>query len=111
LLISLKSLPGIGFCLCAAVLLSLVLNNDEDVRLVAPLMCLFIVIATSLYWGRMAAILGGSVASLTFSIFFFPPLGSIRVSDPADRTTLILFELSVIGVSFLSPPRYPNTGE
>ena len=99
---TLKTFAGILLCVCSAVLLSLVLNDDPEIRLIAPLICLFVVIATSFLWGRMAAILGGAAASLTFSALLFPPLGSLRVSDPGDRTVLILFQLSAIGVSFLS---------
>jgi hypothetical protein len=102
-----KSFAGIAFCVCSAVLLSFLLNDDPEIRLVAPLINLFVVIATSFLWGRMAAIVGGSAASLTFAALLFPPLGSIRVSDPSERTTLILFQLFAIGLSFLSPPSLP----
>ncbi len=76
-----KRLVGLGFCVCAAVLLSLIFNDDSEVRLGAPLVCLFVVIVTSFLWGRGAAILGGAAASLTFAVLLFPPLGRLRVSD------------------------------
>ena len=103
-----KCWRGIALCSCAAVFLSLVLNDDDDIRLAAPLICQFVVIATSFVWGRLTAPLGGAAASLTFSVLLFPPLGSIRVSDPGERTVLVVFQLSAIGLAFLFAPSLPN---
>jgi len=102
--IKLKSFSGIAVSVSAAVVLSLVLHDDADIRLVAPLVYLFVVIATSFFWGRAAAIVGSAAGSLTFCILLFPPLGSIRISDPHERTILFLFQVSAIGLAFLAPP-------
>ena len=103
-----KSWLGIVLCFCVAMLLSLLLHNDEDIRLVAPLICLFAVIASSSWWGRTAAILGGIAATLTFSTCLFPPFGSIQVSDPGERTILIVFQLNALAMAFVFTPRLSN---
>jgi hypothetical protein len=105
--VTLKSLPGVALSVCAAVALSLLLNDDSEIRLLVPVICLFVVLATSFIWGRMAAILGSVGATLTFTILLFPPLGSLRVADPGERMMLLLFQLSAIGLAFLAPRRLP----
>jgi len=98
-----KSVKGIGFCLCAAGILSLIMR-DQDSRLAAPLLCTFAVMATSFVWGRAAAILGGICATLIFDLFLFPPIGHFRVSDPAERLALVLLAWSVVMAALMSPP-------
>ena len=98
-----KSLRGIVFCMGAAAVLSLVMR-DPDTRLAAPILCTFAVIASAFLWGRAAAILGGAAATLTFDLFLFPPIGSIRVSDPAERLALALLAWSALVASLMTPP-------
>jgi K+-sensing histidine kinase KdpD len=101
-----KSLCGIVFCICAAVVLSLVMR-DPDTRLAAPVLCTFAVMASSFLWGRAAAILGAAAATVTFDLFLFPPIGSIRVSDPVERLALALLAWSAV-VAFLMTPQAPT---
>ena len=98
-----KSVGGIGFCLCAAIILSLIMR-DQDIRLAAPVLCTFAVMAASFLWGRAAAILGGICATLIFEFFLFPPIGSFRVSDPAERLALALLAWSAVIAALMSPP-------
>lgn len=100
-----KSYLGIGACACVALLLSLFLYDSADARLAAPAICLQMVIAASLYWGRLAGFIGSVIATLTFETLLFPPVGSFVVPDPTERAVLILFQLSAIGVVLLSPRR------
>ena len=98
-----KSLRGIVFCIGAAAVLSLVMR-DPDTRLAAPILCTFAVMASSFLWGRAAAILGAAAATLTFDLFLFPPIGSIRVSDPVERLALALLVWSAVVASLMTPP-------
>ena len=98
-----KSLCGIVFCIGAAAVLSLVMR-DPDTRLAAPILCTFAIMATSFLWGRAAAILGAAAATLTFDLFLFPPLGSIRVSDPVERLALALLAWSAVVAALMTPP-------
>jgi K+-sensing histidine kinase KdpD len=107
--IALKSLLGIGLCTGTAVLLSIFLNDSSaDIRLAAPAICLQAVIVTSLCWGRLPGLIGAVTASLTFAIWLFPPIGSIAVHDPTDRIMLILFQVSALGVVWMSPRHSPG---
>lgn len=98
-----KSLIGIGSCICAAVLLILSMNQDEDVRLAAPFICLFIVSMTAFLCGRLEAILGSAGASVTFWLFLFPPIGSLRVTNGEERIVLAIFQLAAIGIACMAP--------
>ena len=99
-----KSLGGVAFCVFAAIALSLVMNDDSDLRLAAPVICLFVVALAAFMWGRVAAILGAVGASVTFCLLLFPPLGSFRVSSPTQRVALAAFQLAAIAAAFLAPP-------
>ena len=105
-----KSVGGIGFCLCAAVMLSLIMR-DADSRVAAPLLCTFAVMAASFLWGRAAAIFGGICATLIFEFFLFPPIGSFRVSDPAERLALALLAWIAVIAALLSPRDPSGTSE
>ena len=107
--VALKSVFGIGACAGVAVLLSMFLDDSPDARLAAPAICLQVVIAATLYWGRLAGLIGSVIATLTFETLLFPPVGSFVVPDPTERTMLILFQLSAIGVVLLSPRRAVDT--
>ena len=98
-----KSLWGIMFCIGAAAVLSLVMR-DPDTRLAAPILCTFAIMATSFLWGRAAAILGAAAATLTFDLFWFPPVGHIYVSDPVERLALALLVWSSVVASLMAPP-------
>ena len=77
-----KYIVGVAFCTCAAALLSIAFKSDPEVRLGAPSVCLLAIIMASFLWGRLAGILGGAAATVTFSLLLFPPVGSLRVNDP-----------------------------
>jgi K+-sensing histidine kinase KdpD len=99
----LKPLTGIVLCMCGAILLSLVMR-DPDIRLIAPMLCILVVIGVAFRWGRAAAILGAGTANLIFDFFLFPPLGSIRVSDPAEVMSMALLQVSAVSVAILIRP-------
>lgn len=106
---NLRIFAGVGLCVCAAAVLSLVMR-DADSRIAAPVVCTFPVLAASLLWGRAAAILGGLAASVFFALFLFPPIGSFYVSDPAERLVLILLGSSTVVASLLSHPNRGRAG-
>jgi K+-sensing histidine kinase KdpD len=101
--IALNSGLGIAACAGAAVLLSMFLGSSTDARLAAPAICLQVVIAATLYWGRMAGLIGAVAATVIFQLLLFPPLGSLTIHDPTERTVLIFFQLVAIGVVLMSP--------
>jgi|HubBroStandDraft_6_1064221.scaffolds.fasta_scaffold36984_3 K+-sensing histidine kinase KdpD len=105
----LNSCLGISACAGVAVLLSMFLGDSTDARLVAPSICLQVVIAATLYWGRMAGLIGAVAATVIFELLLFPPLGRFAVSDPTERAVLISFQLAAIGVVLMSP-RSPGSG-
>lgn len=100
----LNLLRGMAFCICAAVVLSLLMNDDPDVRTMAPFICLFAVTMAAFLWGRITAILGAIGAGVTFCYFLFPPLGSIRVANPHQRVAIVTFLLLAILAVRLAPP-------
>ena len=99
-----KTLAGSIFCLCAALLLSLIMRNP-DIRLAAPLVCIAAVITTAFLLGRAAAILGAAAAVVTFDLLLFPPVGCIRVSEPAEGLALVVLAWSAIAVGLVTPRR------
>jgi two-component system sensor histidine kinase KdpD len=104
----LKSSLGLAACSVAASLLIIVLQDGRDVRLAAPAVCLQVVILTALFFGRWPALIGSVLASLTFALFLFPPLGSLAIDDPRERAALTLFQLFSVFVAYLSPSTPPR---
>lgn len=89
-------------------ILSIFLNDDAEIRLVAPLVCLFVVMAASFVWGRTAAILGSVGATLTFATLLFPPIGRLQVDDPGERMVLLVFQVAAVGLAMLAPRKNPT---
>jgi hypothetical protein len=73
-----KNLLGVGFCATTAVLLSFFLRDSANVRFVAPVICLQVVIIVSLLWGRITGMVGSLVAVVIIAVFLFPPFDSVR---------------------------------
>jgi K+-sensing histidine kinase KdpD len=88
-------------CGCLAAFLCL-LQGDETSRLVILLLFLLCVIPLGVYFGRVTAIIGSTVASLTFALLLFPPLYSFRIQNNADRLNLTLFQAVAITLACLS---------
>ena len=101
----LKPLTGIVFCMCGAILLCLAMR-DPDIGLIAPMLCILVVFGVPFRWGRAAAILGAGAANLIFTIFLFPPLGSIRVSDPLEVMSMALLQVSAVMGAILIRPNH-----
>jgi K+-sensing histidine kinase KdpD len=78
------------------------LQGEETSRLVILLLFLLCVIPVGVYFGRITAIIGSTVASLTFALLLFPPLYSFRIQNNADRLNLTLFQIVAIGLACLS---------
>lgn len=101
---SLKPVLGVAVCSSAALVLSLFLDGSKDTRLAAPPMCLFVVIVTTIYLGRLAGILGAAAASCVLAVFLYSPIGSLYVEEHAARTMLNLFLIGALAVALLVPP-------
>jgi K+-sensing histidine kinase KdpD len=100
---NLKSCLGVVLCTFIAALLSVLLTDGPETRLAAPAICLQGVIVTSLFCGRLAGLIGSATAGLTFALWLFPPIGSLAISNPADRLVLTLFQLTAVLAALLSP--------
>jgi len=101
--IGLRCCFGIGLCAGLAVLLSLLLNDSGEIRLAAPALCCLAAIPTSVYWGRVAGIIGSLAASFTLVVLLFPPVGSLEVQDSSARAILLLSQLGAIGAAMIAP--------
>lgn len=101
----LKTGIGVALCSSAALLLALFLNEGRETRLAAPAMCLLVVIVTTIYFGRLAGILGAAAASCVLAVFLYSPIGSLYVEEHRARTMLNLFLLGAVAVAFLVPRR------
>jgi len=94
---------GAVFCAGVAALLCVFTNDGWEFRLSAPIICLQTIILASLFWGRLSGLVGGLSASLTFTIWLFPPIGSLAIHDPVDRIMLVAFLLGAFVIVLLSP--------
>ena len=96
-----KAFVGIASCAAAAGLLSLFVQDDPSLRPVVPLVLLLVVIPTAHLGGIRSAIVGATIASLTFAVLLFPPLGSLAVHDDKDRIIVISFQVGAMVVSYM----------
>ena len=95
-----------GFCVATAALLSAYLKDGENVRFVAPVICLQVVILVSLYWGRVTGLVGSVLSSLIFAIYLFPPHG-IAIQDGTERAMLIMLIGGTLIVAAFVPRNFP----
>ena len=94
---------GVALCIATAVLLCVFLKDSADLRLVAPAICLQIVIVASLHWGRLAGLMGTVLAGFILALFLFPPIGSLAIYDATERLMLTGFEACSVLVVLLVP--------
>lgn len=85
-----KGLLGAGCCVSTAALMSLFLRDSANVRFVAPIICLQVVIVVSLHWGRGAGIVGALLSAVIIDVFLFPPFRSMKVTDPTELMMLLV---------------------
>lgn len=83
------------------------LFNDEQNKLVVPLLLLLAMPPIALFWGKRAAIAGSVVASLAFDVLLFPPFYSLRIQHATDRLVLFSFQALAILMAYLSEVRVP----
>lgn len=103
---SLRGSLGVGFCVATAALLSAYLKDGENVRFVAPVICLQVVILVSLYWGRVTGVIGSLLASVIFAVFLFPPNG-LAIQDVTERIMLLILIGGTLIVSAFVPRNFP----
>ena len=99
---TLKSILGVFLCTCTAILLSALLIDGPGTRFAGPVICLQCVILTSLFFGRLAGLIGSVMAGLTFALCLFPPLGSLAIGSQADLVALMLFQCTAAVAVLLS---------
>jgi hypothetical protein len=87
---SLRGSLGVGFCVATAALLSAYLKDGENVRFVAPVICLQVVI----------------LASVIFAVFLFPPNG-LAIQDVTERIMLLILIGGTLIVSAFVPRNFP----
>jgi len=96
----------VGLCAATAALLSAYLKDGENVRFVAPAICLQVVILVSLKWGRVTGLVGSLLACLIFAIFLFPRNG-IAIQDTTERVMLMMLIGGTLIVSAFVPRNFP----
>src|SRR5438477_9474498 len=92
-------LVGFVLCGCTACLLSLVFWNSQ-VRVLAPILFLLVVVAVAIYFGRAVGIAGTLFGAAVFAFWLYPPVGSFGVSSDA-RGNLNAFLLGGLVLSYL----------
>ena len=102
---ALKPWLGASLCVSTALLLSAFLRDSANVRFVAPIICLQIVVLVSLLCGRLSGLIGALMSSLVFAFFLFPPVGHFAIRDPTELLMLLLFLLCTVCVFCLMPHR------
>ena len=102
---ALKHWLGASLCTSTALLLSAFLRDSTNVRFVAPIICLQMVVLVSLLCGRLSGLIGALVATLVFAFFLFPPVGHFAISDSMEVLMLLLFLLCTACVFCLMPHR------
>ncbi len=100
-----RCLTGIAVCALPAAMLCFFLRDGATLRLVAPILCLQVVIVAALHLGRWPAVMGAVIAGFTFALLLYPPYGSLWIHDPAERVVLTLFQLIAVIVAWISPRR------
>ncbi len=100
---SLKCSLGVAVCAATAVVLCVFLNDSADLRLVAPAVCLQVVIVASLHWGRLSGLVGAVLSGLIMGVFLFPPIGSLAIHDAMERLMLTGFVAGSLFVALIVP--------
>jgi K+-sensing histidine kinase KdpD len=105
---SLKGSLGVCCCVVTAVLLSVYLNDGENIRFVAPVISLQVVILVSVKWGRVVGLIGSLLSVVIFATFLFPPVGSFAIHDPAEAAMLLLLIAGSVCVAALVRRNFPD---
>jgi len=96
----------VGLCAVTAALLSAYLKDGENVRFVAPVICLQVVMLVALRWGRVTGLIGSLLACLIFAAFLFPPNG-LAIQDVTERVMLLILIGGTLIVSAFVPRNFP----
>src|SRR5581483_8149562 len=87
-------------CGIAAAVLSVIFKSSAS-RALIPLVCLVLIVLVAVRYGARAGIVGSVLATLVFCMSLFPPLGTLRVDDPAERANVVWMFLGGISLSYL----------
>jgi K+-sensing histidine kinase KdpD len=78
-------------------------------KIVVPAGFLVAVLIIARAWGRLAGILGVSIAALLFAMFLLNPVGSWIVSDDSARNNLGWMMLGEMALSYFAGRAGPHT--
>lgn len=97
--------PAVGLVLCSAfALLAAVTLPSHPWRVFAPLAFAVLIIMLSARYGLLVSVLGSVVTALVFAYFAYAPIGSFRVENASERSSLGWMILASVSLSFLLLP-------
>ncbi len=100
---------AIGGALCSLASVGMIAAAEgHPWKNLAPLIFTVVLLATAVFFGARAGILGTVLAALFFATFLFGPTGSLTVTNDSARSNLGWMLLIGIGFSFLFAP--PSSG-
>jgi K+-sensing histidine kinase KdpD len=104
--------PAAGLLLCAGLALAVALfAAPRPWRGIVPLAFAVVIILLAARYGRPVALFGSVAAALIFAWVLYQPLGSIRVDDHTEKSSLAWMLLSSITLSYLLLPGKPGRGD
>ncbi len=96
-----KSIIGSSVCIGVAVASALLFKGrvEADVR---PLLFLSVILLVASYFGTLAGLVGSIASAFVFSVFLFPPIGSMVVQDSAERSSVAWMLLGGLVISYFA---------
>jgi K+-sensing histidine kinase KdpD len=98
-----RPLTGIILCIIAA-LIAIIGSVDHPWRASVPILLLAVIVLLAHWCGMFVSVIGSATSALLFAYNLFPPIGSFRVSSPAERENLAWMLLGSIVISYLLRP-------
>ncbi len=101
--------PAAGLLLCAALAFAVSLfAAPRPWRGTVPLAFSLVIFLLAAHYGRAVALFGSVAAAFIFAAVLYQPLGSIRVENPAEKSSLAWMLLGSITLSYLLLPGNPG---
>src|SRR5262249_11513630 len=72
---------------------------------------LIAILVVAAWWGITEAVIASVIATICFSYFFLPPVGTLSIADPVNWVALLAFRVSSLIASELSKAARRRTAE
>jgi K+-sensing histidine kinase KdpD len=102
-----KWIVGSALCVGAAALMAAMFTNSES-RSILPLIFIAVITLVALNFGALAGMLGSVGAALIFAAFLCPPIYSLVVADPRERSSIGWMMLAGFAISYFFAPDAHN---